>query len=238
MAAQPPLPVLLTRPRAQSDRFAKDLPANLAPVISPLLEIVPLKGFAAAPPGTTLIFTSGNGVHAYAAQFPGDGQQALCVGDRTAVLAHDAGFETISAGGDADALVAMAQTMAGPFVHVRGVHVTGDVAARLRALGKEVDERVAYDQATLPLSDAALNTLKGPCLVPLFSPRTAELFAKACPSAAQAHIMAMSPSVASRLPQNAYKAISVLKTPNAAAMRDALSAYASGNHLEARGSSS
>lgn len=238
MAAQPPLPVLLTRPRAQSERFAKDLPASLAPVISPLLEIVPLTEFPAAPPGVTLIFTSGNGVQAYAARFPGDGRQVLCVGDRTAALAREAGFDAISAGGDADAVVELAQDMRDPLLHVRGVHVTGDVAARLRALGKDVDELVAYDQMTLPLSQDARSTLNGPCLVPLFSPRTAELFAKACPSAGKAQIVAMSPSVASRLPQNAYKAISVLETPNAAAMRDALSAYASGNHLEARGSSS
>jgi uroporphyrinogen-III synthase len=237
MVTQPPLPVLLTRPRAQSEQFARTLPDTLRPVISPLLRIEYLAGFEPAPRGTTLIFTSANGVQAYAERFPGSGMPALCVGARTAETARAAGFDAISADGDAAAVIALSVRLGGPFVHVRGRHAVGDITARLRAAGQGAKEIIAYDQLPVPLSRAAFEALHGPCLVPLFSPRTADLFAAACPEARSAMIFAMSLAVAERLSSLAYNGIIAIETPNAAAMRDALLAYAAGNRLEAGKSS-
>lgn len=233
MVTQPPLPVLLTRPRAQSEQFAATLPPVLRPVISPLLRILHLDDLPPAPETATLIFTSGNGVTAYATQHPGIGQPALCVGTKTTAIARDLGFDAISAEGNARAILDLAAAYPGPFVHVRGRHTTGDIAGALRDLGKEVAEIIAYDQTPVELSETARAILEGPCAVPLFSPRTACLFTNACPTARTAQIIAMSPAVAEQLPEHAYSGISILEKPNAAAMRDALLAYAGGNHLEA-----
>ncbi|WP_424971838.1 uroporphyrinogen-III synthase [Dinoroseobacter sp. S76] len=232
MAAQPPLPVLLTRPRAQAEAFAAKLPETLAPVISPLLRIVPQEGIVAAPAEVTLIFTSANGVASYPAATDGARQTALCVGARTAEQARAAGFDAHSADGTAEDVLALALTRPGPFLHIRGAHARGEITERLRAAGKEAQDCIAYDQLPCPLSDAARAALTGPCLVPLFSPRTASLFATECPAAPAAQIFAMSTAVARALDGSAYAGVETLKTPTAAAMRAALLVYGAGNRLE------
>lgn len=232
MAVQLPLPVVLTRPRAQSEAFAATLPPTLRPVISPLIEIVALLEGPPVDSSRTLIFTSANGVETYAQLTNGNGQPALCVGDRTAQMANRAGFSARSAQGSADDVVAMAARMSGPFTHVRGAHTRGDVAARLRALGKEIDERVTYDQRALRLSETALAALQHPCVVPLFSPRTAELFVKACPTAPTACLICMSPAVGQVVGKQGFAEVETIEQPTARAMRMAVLAHAAGNDLE------
>ncbi|WP_424966247.1 uroporphyrinogen-III synthase [Dinoroseobacter sp. S375] len=232
MVRQPPLPVLLTRPRAQAEAFAATLPDTLAPVITPLLRIETRDGLMPAPPEVTLIFTSANGVARYPAAPDRAGQRALCVGARTAELARAAGYDAQSAEGTAEDVLALALTQPGPFLHIRGAHARGEIAARLRAAGKDARDCIAYDQLPCPLTDAARAALTGPCLVPLFSPRTAAIFAAECPAAPDARIVAMSTAVASALDGSAYAGVETLKTPTAAAMRAALLVDGAGNRLE------
>ncbi|MEZ5714578.1 MAG: uroporphyrinogen-III synthase [Paracoccaceae bacterium] len=97
-----------------------------------------------------------------------------CVGEATAKAAEKAGFQPRTGPGDARAL---AQTLIdsgapGPFAHIRGAHVTGDLAGRLRAAGLRVAEAVVYDQIAEDLSTEARSLLDGenPVVVPLSRP--------------------------------------------------------------------
>ncbi len=189
MAAQSHLPpFLLTRPAAQSARFAQALQGrfgdNLRIEISPL--ITPRFLDPELPSGNrALIFTSQTGVEAYA-RLPGrKGLKAYCVGQRTADRALEAGLRAISADGDADALVALILSggETGSLLHLRGQDSRGDVAERLTAAGCPTEAVIVYAQELQPLSDAALVLLKGlgPVIAPVFSPRTASLLAAARP---------------------------------------------------------
>lgn len=198
--------VLLTRPRAQAEDFADRLRAALGPrevVIAPVIEIVP-RPAAALPAGIGgLIFTSVNGVAAFAATGGRPGLPAWCVGEATARAARAAGCDAIAAGGDAEALVQrLAQSRPqGPLVHVRGAHAAGRLAERLAATGIDLRTLVAYDQRARPLDPAAnaLLAREGPVLLPMFSPRSARLVAAEIvqtPPRARLLVCALSPAVA------------------------------------------
>ena len=148
-------------------------------IISPLIkiEMLPLRRSMDAYSG--LIFTSENGVRALAKTWDGRDLPAYCVGDRTANAARAAGFKALSAGGAADDLVMMIEDagVAGRLLHVRGEHSRGDIATRLK---QKVDEVVIYRQVAVPLTSESHSVLSGEqtVILPLFSPRTAQLFFK------------------------------------------------------------
>jgi uroporphyrinogen-III synthase len=66
-------------------------------------------------------------------------------------------------------------------IHLRGREARGDLAQRLSAAGVFTQERVVYAQDAQRLSDEAVSVLSGkaPVLVPLFSPRSAEILGTA-----------------------------------------------------------
>ena len=183
---QGPEPVLLmTRPRAQAERFVallQDLCARFQVIYSPLIDI----RFAGALPDlsgiATLVFTSANGVAAW--QAAGGGRDLPCytVGARTADAARAAGLQAISADGDAEALLALILTDpdAAPLLHIRGTHSRGNLAQRLSAQGLPCREAVLYDQPEIPLTAEAAKFLHGPhpVVAPVFSPRSARLLAQ------------------------------------------------------------
>ena len=169
--------LLLTRPEADARRFEARVralaPGDWRAVVSPLLEIVPLAEPAA--PGGVPVFTS---AHAVFFAGSGGGRPAWCVGPRTAAEARAAGWAPREGGGDAEALLAAIHASPPePLIHPRGVHARGDLAARLRAAGREVEERIVYDQRALPLTGEAQAALDGtaPVVAPVFSPRSAAL---------------------------------------------------------------
>lgn len=206
MAAQslPPI-VLLTRPEAQSARFAEALHARmpgLGIVCSPLLSprfmpvTLPAERFAA------LILTSQTGAQAAGRLRAALPDRAYCVGASTAQTAQEAGFAALSAEGDAEALLALilAQPMA-PLLHLRGREARGDLARRLSAQGLPTQELVVYAQEECPLTAEARTLLQGdrPVLAPVFSPRSAQILRAACAEAgarAPLTLIAMSPAVA------------------------------------------
>lgn len=228
MPAQPR--VLLTRPAAQSDRFAADLRARLPGVditISPLLAPEYLRPTLPEGPHAAVIFTSETGVAA-ARGLGGLPDLAWCVGERTAAAAQVAGFRTVTGGGDAALLVqAMVQAMrdapppAGRLIHLRGRDARGNVAQRLWDAGLPCDEAVVYAQEPQPLTPRAQLLLQDsqPVIVPLFSPRSALIFARRARGArAPLWIAALSPAVAAASPPAART--DTADRPDAAAMCD------------------
>jgi uroporphyrinogen-III synthase len=187
MPAPPPC-LILTRPQQDSQRFADAARADGWAgdiLIAPLLEITLLP-----PPeaelarARSLVFTSQHGVAALAAATTRRDWPVWAVGPRTAQAAQAAGFATVyEAGGDAEALLKdLAQTPPpGPVLHMRGTHAAADIAQALQALGQQAEALVAYAQVACPFSPAALARLAagGVVVLPVFSPRSAQLLAQA-----------------------------------------------------------
>lgn len=229
--------ILLTRPRAQSERFAASCRARfgerVALAIAPLQEI---EAMGAAPDLSgigSLIFTSENGVLALAGTSPRRDLPAYCVGDRTAEAARAAGFEAVSAGGTAEDLVAMiaAAPPEAPMLHVHGRHLAADVAAMLRDRGIAASGVALYDQVAQPAPPELAAALAhiGPVLVPLFSPRSAALFAAAAAGRAGPglRVICMSDKVLASLPPAFSACAETAGHPDAEAMLDALARHIS-----------
>ena len=196
--------LILTRPEPGAGRFLSALSAEaravVMPVLSPLMTIEPLDWSGEIGPEVAAIFTSANGVR-FAPE--GVGRRAFCVGAETARAAMARGWRAEQAGQTADALVDKLTAARGtaPLVHFAGVHRRGGIAERLVAAGCSARVVEVYDQRLHPLTEAALEALAGPAIVPLFSPRTAEQFARETRSIAlgHVHLVAMSAAVAQPL---------------------------------------
>lgn len=204
--------LLLTRPEADSRRFAAHLP-DLPAIIAPILRILPVahdSATLAAAEG--LVFTS---AHAVAAAGPGRGRPAFCVGARTAEVARAAGFATVAGPGDAEGLAPMIASAGLRLIHPHGRHLA-------RAL--PVEGMVVYDQQAQPLTPEAVALLEGaaPVIVPLFSPRSARLLAQAAQGArAPVWLAAISPAAMATWDARADRR-AVAVTPDAAALAAAI----------------
>ncbi len=232
MAIQSRLPAfLLTRPRAQSLRFAGQLRQALGEVsatISPVIEAEWLRPIL--PEGTFrgVIFTSETAVAASAIvkaaglTLP---TTAWCVGDRTAAAARELGFDARSADGDAGALVAMicAQPTPGPLLHLHGEETRGDVAGHLCRAGVPTEGVVVYRQQAKPLTPEACALLggRGGVAMPLFSPRSAALLLaqlQTVPLRATPVFFALSPAVDAELGEAAPGPCFVAARPDVSAL--------------------
>lgn len=228
-----PLPLLLTRPAAQGERFAAQIatrmPGRFNLILTPLMAPSFLSPDLPDPPWSSVILTSETGVEATSrlAQsghiFP---PRAWCVGDRTAKVARSAGFDAFSAQGDAEALIALilASDDQGPFLHLRGRDARGDIAPRLAAHGRPAHAAIVYAQDPQPLTAIALNALAGPgpVVVPLFSPRSAAVLTAQGPFSAPLWIVAISEATARAAASLAPKRLMVAKRPDADAMATAV----------------
>lgn len=225
----PPRPILLlTRPEAGSARFLAALPDavrdGVKPLVSPLIAPVACGQMPALAEYDAVLFTSQEAVAQVAAraEVP-PGLPALCVGRATAEAAGAAGFRARSADGDAQALLALvrAQLPVGArLLHLRGTHSRGDVAATLSRAGWPTGEAVIYDQAERPLSAAAHAALSGtaPVIVPLFSPRSAALFAAGFHGTASLYVGCMSVAVAQECQTLPARSLHVCTRPDQSAM--------------------
>lgn len=212
MPADPRPPLLLTRPLPDSRRFAGSMP-GWPTVISPILRIVPVPhdgARLAAAPG--LVFTS---AHAVAAAGPGGGRLALCVGGRTAQVARAAGFDVTEGQGTADSLLPLIRAAPVPLIHPQGRHLARPLP---------VPGIVVYDQQAQPLSKAAAALLarNDPVILPVFSPRSAQLVGQAVRQA-RAPLWLVAISAAAREAWTAPAARqAVAATPSAQGMRQAI----------------
>lgn len=216
--------LIMTRPRDQNDRFitalrqAWDGPLDV--ISSPLLKIVPLQ--VTCSDVDSVIFTSANGVAAAKQLNLPAGLTAWCVGARTAQLAEDAGFRSMTGPGDAQGLVRdiIAAHPAGRLAHIRGNHTRGDVAHNLGAAGISCVDVIAYEQQALSLSQAARLRLRGqdPVIFPLFSPRTSTILASMGAFDALAHGVALSKAVKDAMDTAQFADVRVAMEPTGAAM--------------------
>ncbi|WP_347311680.1 uroporphyrinogen-III synthase [Defluviimonas sp. SAOS-178_SWC] len=179
--------LLLTRPEAQSRRFADSFRARFGAdwpvVISPLSEIALLSPELPEGHWPDLIFSSENVVQAYAHLTSDRSATAWCVGGHTASVAKAAGFRTRTGPGDAEGLckAIIAAGTVTRLLYPRPVHAAGAVQKTMEFAGIETVSVVLYDQIARPPSADALRLLAGPTpvLLPLFSPRSAALAADA-----------------------------------------------------------
>lgn len=169
--------------------------------MSPILEIVPVPFDTDLTKYTSLIFTSENAVLSLSRVKVGIPRRAFCVGDGTAKAARNAGFEALSAGGDANDLRSLIKNadLDGPALHIRGRHISSDIAKTLSLKGLVVDQLTTYDQVERPLSDEALAALQsGHAVLPLYSKRTAHLArVQIADLSDKVRVIAISPAVAS-----------------------------------------
>ena len=232
------LPVLVTRPHPQAMQFAAQLRSafgdTVAPLISPLL--APRFLWPTLPNGSfgALILTSQTGVTAAAGlreRHKSLPNRAFCVGDQTAALAREMGFDATSAAGDAQDLLQMLVRAGheGPFLHLHGQDVTGDLKAALAAKGVMAQGCAVYAQVEQPLGKKALALINGPLrfCAPLFSPRSARLFVAALgvtTCRAPLQVVAMSLAVADAIPAGIAASIVIADHPDAASMVAAVGA--------------
>lgn len=238
-ALRPPL--LLTRPQAGSERFARQIRARFAaefgadaaadwPVtISPLLEIEPTG--AALPAANALIITSQSAVGPVAQDPVQAGKPVYCVGERTAQVLAGAGFEVVAVAPDAQTLlqVILAAPDRGRLLHARGAETAFALVRHLAQAGREVCEAVVYEQRPQPPAPAlrALLAAPGPVMVPLFSPNSARLFAEVAAGArAQLHLAAISAAAAAPCAGLAGVDLQIADEPSAASLADRLVALA------------
>ncbi|WP_158965016.1 uroporphyrinogen-III synthase [Chachezhania sediminis] len=222
--------LLLTRPEPAALRFAASLPQRVRVALdvcmSPLLEIC-ITGDPFEPGNAKgLIFSSANGVGAAAILSRNRTLRAYCVGRATTAAAQDAGWPAECRGTDAETLISslLQRRPAGPLVHLRGAESRGSVAQRLSAAGLRTREQVLYDQRKRPMSAQAMAVLNGmqPVLVPLFSPRTAQLFIQSGAMQAPLHIVALSRAVADVTRRLFPRSVTIAERPDADAMRQAI----------------
>ena len=226
-----PVPVLITRPEGPAQAFAAQLIARfgqqVSPVIAPLMAVQHLA--PPLPPGqfSGVIFTSAAGVAASRhLTLP---RLAWCVGQATAGQAADAGFLTRSARGNADALVAaiLADPPPGKLLHLHGEETRGEVAERLTSAGLETVSLTVYRQVAQPLPEAGRRLLQGPgpVILPLFSPRSAALFARAAPDRhPNLHLVTISAAVDEAARAIPHQSLHTAARPDAPAMLDAIAA--------------
>ncbi|MBP2301721.1 uroporphyrinogen-III synthase [Azospirillum picis] len=184
----PPARLLVTRPLEDAAPLVRRLRAlGHDSVIEPMLSIVPVEG---PEPDLSnvqaLLFTSANGVRAYAKRTSRRDRPVHAVGDATARAARDAGFPEIdSASGDVYALAERVRLQRDPaggtLLHVAGSKVAGDLAGLLGASGFTVQRSVMYDAVpSRRLSEATATFLRTSSIggVLFFSPRTARSFVR------------------------------------------------------------
>ncbi len=229
--------LLLTRPRAQAERFAAScrnrIGADLPIVVSPIIEIIPTGNLVDLAGVSGVVLTSENAVRVLAQSVTIKGVKAYCVGDRTAQVAEDMGMKAVSAKGNADDLVQMIRAFHpnGNLLHPHGVNTRGNIADQLNDIGITTHAICIYDQEKRALNDEARRLLadEGSVILPLFSPRSAALLGAEIPSAKAAlYIVALSEAVAEDWKGQTPENFTVALRPKASHMIDEIAAIWSG----------
>jgi uroporphyrinogen-III synthase len=243
--------ILITRPREDAERFARQLEAKGHGVlVEPLFTIEP------EPDATpdldnvqALLLTSANGARAFASRSERRDLRVFAVGDATADVARALGFSAVeSAGGDVDDLARLVRERARPedgaLLHAAGSVVAGDLAGTLGVAGFEVRRVVLYRaEPVAALSDAAIAALREGRIdvAVFFSPRTARQFVNLAEAAgvdsacARVALLGLSPAVVAAAEGIAWAERGAAASPNQAALLAAIDELAARHEQESPG---
>lgn len=224
---------LVTRPLEDAQGLKARLEAaGHSVILAPMMRIrnlaatIDLRGVQA------LLFTSANGVRAFAAQSAERDIPAYAVGAATAAEAERQGFSAVHvSGGDAAALandVIMGLNPAGgPLFHAAGSVVRGDLGRRLTDAGFTYRKSELYtaeevrELAAAPRQALAAGDLDA---VLLYSPRTARFFLERVRQAgltstlANLDALCLSPAVADALAGSIWRQVLVAARPDEATL--------------------
>ncbi|HLI19743.1 MAG TPA: uroporphyrinogen-III synthase [Stellaceae bacterium] len=188
------------------------------------------------------LFTSANGVRAFAAATPRRDFRAFAVGDATAAAARAAGFaDVVSAGGTVEDLARLAiarlKPKAGALLHPAGSVTAGDLQGLLEAAGFTLRRAVLYEavpsEALSAATRAALQRREIDAAL-FFSPRNAATFVRLTAgleeSAKHMIAVALSAAVAEKLAALPWRRIAVAAAPNEASLLAALDSVAATEH--------
>jgi uroporphyrinogen-III synthase len=224
---------LITRPLEDAKPLAELLAGRgVECTVEPLLEIAPHPEAAIDLDGVqALLFTSANGVRAFAAKSSRRDLKVLTVGDGSATTAREVGFSDVTAaGGDVDALAALVidklDPKAGPLFHGAASVLAGDLQGKLEAAGFSLRRVVLYEAktATTLTHETRMNlALGGLDMVLLFSPRTARTFAELwraaeAPSLGKTTALCLSAAVAREIGDLGWQRIETAASPDQPAM--------------------
>jgi uroporphyrinogen-III synthase len=232
---------LVTRPREDSDALGAALRARgIEPVIEPMLSIRFAPDAAPVLTGAfdgaqAVLFTSANGVRAFAQATARRDRPAFAVGDATARAARAAGFADVaSAGGDAADLArlvtARLKPKDGALVHAAASAVAGDLGRALDEAGFALRRALLYDAVPadrLSVTTASLIAGGAIGLALFFSPRTAATFVRLARQAGledrcrSMTVVALSPGIAESCAR-IWKSFHVAAVPTMSALLDAL----------------
>ncbi|HLI10269.1 MAG TPA: uroporphyrinogen-III synthase [Alphaproteobacteria bacterium] len=206
-------------------------------IVEPLLTIrqlatpaLPLEGVQA------LLFTSANGVRAFAAREEHRSHPVFAVGERTAEVARSCGFaEVAAAQGTVEDLAALVRSRLDPqrgaLFHGAGAVRKGDLAALLAPAGFELRRVVLYEAVPAEaLSSPTIAAIEARRLdaVLLFSPRTARTFVSLAGAAgiagrcAQLAALCLSPAVGEAARGLPWRDIRIAARPEQGALLELL----------------
>lgn len=232
---------LVTRPRDDALDLARALLARgITPLVAPMLTIKPIPDAArrladSLVGAQAVLFTSANGVRAFAAASTRRELPAFAVGDASAAAARLTDFRGVaSAGGDVEDLATLVAARLSPrngaLVHAAGTAVAGDLDGRLGALGFTLRRAVIYEAVPVAALDEATGASlrRGEVAFALFfSPRTAATFVTLAAAAGLAEscgpmvAVALSPAVATTLKTLPWRDVRIAAAPT---QRDLLAA--------------
>jgi len=225
--------ILLTRPGADSERLEPQFSALGATcLIWPLTEIVFARALIDVPSGTqALVFTSANGVRAFAAASEQRDLAVFTVGTRTAAVARAAGFTRVeSAGGTVNDLARV--LTAGPrrrLFYPRGRDVSADLGDLLGDEFNLEEQSVYAADPGGPPPPAVENALRAGQigLITLWSRRAGDILANHLSRnlgwpLRNTRLLAVSKNAAAALASCEFGGTVVAKSPDAPAMLDAV----------------
>ena len=221
--------IIITRPKKEAHVFNDHILSRLPGVkiiISPLITIkftnlnVDLTSFDG------IIFTSSNGIEAIENLSVPQNMPCFAVGPKTAKRASGLGFLTSHGQGNADDLISLilSRSSVGRLLHISGEHTRGNISTQLTQAGHSCERIVAYKQEPLSLTNEALDAFEGgkPLILPLFSPRTAQLLITQSVPFEHSHMIALSNAVAKPFRGCNLSSLTVAKAPNSESMLNEL----------------
>ncbi len=232
--------VLVTRAEDDAEKLAAHLAAR--GYESMIESLMTIRFRSEAAPGLApfldgvqaVLFTSANGVRAFAAATARRDFRVFAVGDATAGAAREAGFaDTISAGGAVEDLAKLVigrlKPKDGALFHAAAGVTAGDLQGLLEAAGFPVRRAVLYEAVPSErLSDATRQAIARREIdaVLFFSPRNAATFVRLAAGLEEGckHMtaVALSPAVAEKLAPLPWRRVAIAAAPHEAALLAAL----------------